>query len=237
MVDKNALGDCLHEEALTLGADYFGVADLSPAYELIQELGGQMTAQFPLAISIGVRMPLDIMDQLSRHDNKAVALAYRSHGYEVINIRLNQITSRLSSELQRRGYRSFPIAAAQTVESEKHYGLFSHKLAAHLAGLGWIGKSCLLVTPEVGPRVRWASVLTDAPLEAGQPMAVRCGECSECVQACPAQAFTGRDFRTDEPRELRFDVTKCYEYQRQDRKGMGSILCGVCVYICPHGKT
>ncbi|MFC1717342.1 4Fe-4S double cluster binding domain-containing protein [Candidatus Poribacteria bacterium] len=237
MVNKDPLGDCLHEEALALGADYFGVADLSPAYELINELGGQMTAQFPLAISIGVRMPLDIVDQLSRHDDKAVALAYRSHGYDIINIRLNQITSRLSSELQRKGYRSFPIAAAQTVDSEKRYGLFSHKLAANLAGLGWVGKSCLLVTPEVGPRARWASILTDAPLTADQPMAVSCGECSECVQACPAQAFTGRNFRTDEPRELRFDVTKCYEYQRQDREGMDSILCGVCVYVCPHGKT
>jgi len=236
MDDMIPLENRLREKALALGADYFGVADLSSANEFVRELSGEMLVQFPRAISIGVKMPTTIVDQLSHHDVKAVALAYRSHGYEVINIRLNQIASRLSSILQREGHRSFPIAAAQTVNSQRHYGLFSHKLAAHLAGLGWIGKSCLLVTPEVGPRVRWSSILTDAPLIAGQPMKQRCGACMECVEACPSHAFAGRNFQADEHRDVRFDTFKCYEYQRQEREGMDSILCGVCVHVCPHGR-
>lgn len=246
MIDRDTLGDRLHKEALALGADYFGVADLSPADGFVRELGGKIlvssnsekprVARFPRAMSIGVKMPLAIVDQLSRHDDKAVALAYRSHGYEIINFRLDQIASRLSSALQSEGYRSFPVPASQTVDRERHYGLFSHKLAAHLAGLGWIGKSCLLVTPEVGPRVRWASILTDAPLEAAQPLAQRCGACVECVGACPPHAFAGRNFQADEPREARFDVFKCYEYQRQEREQIDSILCGMCVYVCPHGR-
>ena len=89
---------------------------------------------------------------------------------------------------------------------DRQLGFFSHKLAAHLAGLGWIGKSCLLVTLEVGPRVRWASVLTDAPLMAGEPLEERCGECRGCVEVCPAGAFSGRSFFFDEPRAARFDV-------------------------------
>ena len=236
MANENSLGDRLQDEALALGADRFGVADLSPAQELVRELGGEMIEQFPRAVSIGVAMPRAIVDQLSRHDDKAVALAYRSHGYDIINFRLAQIASRLSTALQRAGHRSFPVAASQTVNSERHYGLFSHKLAAHLAGLGWIGKSCLLVTPEVGPRIRWASILTDAPLAAGQPMAEGCGSCMECTEACPPRAFTGRNFRAEEPREARFDVFKCYDYQRQEREGMDSILCGICVHVCPHGR-
>ena len=236
MEDKSSLEDCLRKKALALEVDYFGVADLSPANELVRKLGGEMLAQFPRAISIGVKMPLSIVNQLSHHDDKSVALAYRSHGYEIINFRLDQIVSRLSSILQREGCRSFPIAASQAVDNERYYALFSHKLAAHLAGLGWIGKSCLLVTPEVGPRVRWASILTDAPLAAGQPMAQQCGACMECIKACPAHAFTGRNFQADEPREARFDVLKCYEYQYRKRGQMDSILCGMCVYICPYGR-
>ena len=62
-----------------------------------------------------------------------------------------------------------PLPAALTVllenlKDERQRAVFSNKLAAHLAGLGWIGKSCLLITPQVGPRVRWVSVLTEAPL-------------------------------------------------------------------------
>jgi epoxyqueuosine reductase QueG len=193
-------------------------------------------AQFPRAISVGVVMPSAIVDQLHRRGDKAVALAYHSHSYDILNFRLDQIASRLASTLQREGYRAFPVPASQTVDEERLYGLFSHKLAAHLAGLGWIGKSCLLVAPEVGPRVRWASVLTDAPLTVGQPLVERCGGCTECVDACPAHAFTGRSFRADEPREVRFDVFKCKAYLRRRGQQVGAEVCGICVYVCPYGR-
>ncbi|UCG16502.1 MAG: epoxyqueuosine reductase, partial [Phycisphaerales bacterium] len=115
---------------------------------------------------------------------------------------------------------------------------FSHKLAAHLAGLGWIGKSCLLITPEVGPRVRWTTVLTDAPLATtGEAMDERCGDCDQCVEICPAGAVTGRAFRADEPRDARFDTSKCDGYfatmKEQDPE---TAVCGMCLYVCPHGR-
>ncbi len=174
---RNALDDRLRAEAMTLGADFFGVADLAPARDFIREQGGEMVACFSRALSIGVRMPSAIVDEIARHDDKTALIAYRSHSYEILNVRLNQIASRLASFLQREGYRAFPIAAAERADGETMRGLFSHKLAAHLAGLGWIGKSCLLVTPQVGPRARWVSVLTDAPLAPGQPVEERCGVC------------------------------------------------------------
>jgi epoxyqueuosine reductase QueG len=234
--NRDDLENCLNNQALALGADYFGVADLAPAQGLIEEQGGEMMAQFPRAVSIGVLMPFAIVDQIPRHREKAVALAYRSHSYDILNFRLDQIASRLASRLQQERYRAFPVRASQTVDAERMYGLFSNKLAAHLAGLGWIGKSCLLVTPEAGPRVRWASILTDAPLATGEPLAERCGKCKVCVEACPSQAFSGRNFRADEPREARFDVFKCSEYFRQNEERTGARVCGMCVYSCPHGK-
>ena len=42
------------------------------------------------------------------------------------------------------------------------------KVAAMLAGLGWIGHNTLVITPEYGPRVRWVGVLTDLELEPDQ---------------------------------------------------------------------
>lgn len=233
---EDALKEELREKALALGADRFGVADLSTAQELIQRQGGPTIAQFPRALSIGVVMPLAIVDQLPQRMDKAAASAYRGHSYNILNRRLDELASRLSSTLQREGYRAFPIRASQMVDEVRLHGLFSHKLAAHLAGLGWIGKSCLLVTPDVGPRVRWASVLTDAPLPAGQPLAERCGECMECVTSCPAHAFTGRNFRASEPRESRFDVFECQGYLRQREEQVSVGVCGMCVYVCPHGR-
>jgi len=221
-----------------LGTDFFGVADLSPAHEAILEQGGPMVADFPWAISIGIAMLHTIVDQLPQRDNRAVAVSYRHHCYDVINQRLDLLTSQLSSSLQREGYRALPIPAARRMDDERLCAAFSHKLAAHLAGLGWIGKSCLLVTPELGPRVRWATVLTDAPLRAtGKPLDERCGNCTDCVDLCPVKAFTGQPFQASEPREKRYDARKCDRYFASMREKDAELaVCGLCLYVCPYGR-
>ena len=132
-----------------------------------------------------------------------------------------------------RAYRS----REKRTDDENICGIFSQKLAAHLADLGWIGKSCLLITSDHGPRVRWVSILTDAPLyPTGSPMEPRCGDCTACVDICPQHTFTGRIFYEDEPREARFDAAACDQYFREMEKKKGVAICGLCLYICPHGK-
>lgn len=98
-------------------------------------------------------------------------------------------------------------------------------------------QSCLLINPEAGPRVRWTTVLTDAPLTAtGSPMQEDCGDCNKCVEVCPVNAFTGRSFNADEPREFRYDARKCERYfQELEEKGELPV-CGLCIHICPYGK-
>jgi len=226
------------KSAEMLGADFFGVADLSPAHEAILAQGGPLVADYPCAISVGIAMMHTIVDQLPQRFNRIVAVNYRHHLYDVINQRLDLITSQLSSSLQREGYRALPIPAARRTDDERLCAAFSHKLAAHLAGLGWIGKSCLLVTPELGPRVRWDTVLTDAPLKAtGKPLDERCGNCTDCVDICPVKAFTGQPFRASEPREKRYDARKCDRYFASLREKDAELaVCGLCLYVCPHGR-
>jgi epoxyqueuosine reductase len=220
------------------GADFFGVADLAPAHDAIVEQGGAVLAGYPRAVSVGIALPNAIVDQLPQRANRAIAINYRQHGYEVVSLRLDQLTSQLSSLLQREGFQAWPVPAAKRVDDERICAIFSHKMAAHLAGLGWIGKSCLLVTPEAGPRVRWATVLTDAPLPAsGRPMEERCGSCRQCVEICPVQAFTGEPFRASEPREKRYDARKCERYfDALKAKDLEAAVCGLCLYVCPHGR-
>jgi len=62
-----------------------------------------------------------------------------------------------------------------------------------------------------------------------------CGECEECVRACPVGAFTGRDFQPDEPREARFDAAACDRYFKSLKQKGRVAVCGMCLYICPHG--
>ena len=68
-------------------------------------------------------------------------------------------------------------------------------------------------------------------------MEVRCGTCRQCVETCPAQAFTGEPFREAEPREARYDTRKCEQYLVRMRETNAKFgVCGMCLYVGPHGK-
>ena len=221
---------------LSLGADYLGIADLSLAHDAILAQGGERVARYPRAVTIGMVLQDSLVNLLPEED-PAAAILYRHSSYDVVNLALDQIALRVANELQRAGYSAFPVPASKRTSDENICGIFSQKLAAHLAGLGWIGKSCLLITPDHGPRVRWVTVLTDAPLRpTGSPMEQQCGKCTACVDICPQHAFTGRVFCEDEPREARFDAAACDRYFKELEKSRGVGVCGLCLYICPHGK-
>ncbi len=218
---------------------YFGVADLSKLEPLVVDQAGTGIKDYPYCISMGIALPDEIVDRLPYRENYNDAFNYKLFAYDVINQRLDLAASAISSCIQEKGYRVLPIPASGTIDHEKICGSFSHKLGARLCGFGWIGKNCLLVTPQNGPRVRWVSVLTDAPLQpTGESiMESRCGDCTACADICPANAIKGRIFDIDESREIRFDAHKCEEYFDSLTSAGKLYVCGMCLYACPHGKA
>jgi len=115
---------------------------------------------------------------------------------------------------------------------------FSHKTAATKAGLGWVGKSALLVSPEFGPGMRLASVLTDAPLATGMPvLESRCGKCTECVDACPYGAIKGAQWHAGIPRKELLDAFLCSKEREDFMPTLGfKHPCGLCIQACPFGR-
>ncbi len=238
-ITKDSLREELETTAREQGVDYFGIADLTQAREFIAAQGGEIVAGFPKAISTGIRL-FDALVEMVEPQARFQTSPYIHHIYNVVSPRLDVISLNLAHLLRNHGYEALPVPQGM---SGHNISILSYKLPAHLAGLGWIGKNCLLVTPEYGPRVRFSAVLTNAPLEAGKPLEERCGDCMTCVEVCPVKAFTGMAFRSDEPREARFDATKCELYRGSDRatgdpqvRGPRNIYaCGMCVKVCPHG--
>jgi len=189
--------------------------------------------QFHVGISIAIRLSNVIIDEIK----EGPTFTYAYH-YRVTNQLLDSIALKTSNLLQSWSYEALPIPASQTVDLEKLEGLFPHKTVATRAGLGWIGKNALLITPEYGPRVRLASVLTDAPPEVSQPVSEsRCGECSLCVKACPAKALTGKTWQEETKREDLVDVGLCREVTQRNKIKFGERICGICVSVCPFGKV
>lgn len=221
-----------------LELDYFGVADLTMGRSFINEMSDNLLKDYQFALSIGIALPHRIVNDLEKIGSDFAKISYHTHAYSLVNDRLNGVASVFHSFLQKRGYPSYPIAASQRYSDARISSLFSHKLAAHLAGMGWIGKSCLLVTEKDGPRVRWISVLTDAPLEPtnGSIRKPKCADCRKCVDICPANAFTDRIFDPEEPRHLRYDAAKCQAHFESLKKESKIHVCGLCLAVCPYGK-
>lgn len=216
--------------------DYFGIADISKSSKFITNQGGKQLRKYNYAISIGIKIPNEIIEILIDKDKKKVIKNYKIYGYDSINKRLNKIAADLNKLLKNNGLNTLVINASKRIDKNKIAGKFSHKLAAHLAGLGWIGKSCLLITPDNGPRVRWITILVEDGLEkTGEPIDERCGECVLCKNICPANAIKGVNFDSKNSREARLDAEKCQSYQ-DVRIEEPTNVCGLCIYICPYGR-
>ena len=162
--------------------------------------------------------------------------AYFQH-YRAANALLDGIAFRLAEKLEEKGYNAFPVAASQSQGKLNPYaGVYPHKTAAVLAGLGFVGKSGLFLSTEYGSKVRLATVLTDMPLKATRPIIENgCGECTACMKACPAGAIFGGLPRTDGERN--FDAEKCSAYMKKHFQDVGrGSVCGICVKVCPKNK-
>ena len=71
----------LKKLAVELGADYFAIADLSPAQEVIENLWGETAAHFPRAISFGIALSHAIVDQQPKRFSSNVALNYSDNKF------------------------------------------------------------------------------------------------------------------------------------------------------------
>jgi epoxyqueuosine reductase len=229
----------LEEEAMGMGAAYFGVADLEPVREFILSYGDDYLGQFPFALTAAVPMIDGWVDQLYRQDDALVMQSY-AETLDAIDRRWLSISYSLTLILQGAGYKALPIAEHASDKVHRR-GVISHKLAAHLAGLGWIGKNTLLITPEHGPRVRLMTVLTTAPLPVTKPKVELtydgCGACRVCVDVCPVQALTGVPFTVEVPRDARLDFRKCLDYRMGQEKRVGARTCALCLCSCPFGDS
>ena len=113
---------------------------------------------------------------------------------------------------------------------------------AQRAGLGWFGRSTMLLNPKHGSYFFLATLLVelefdelDAPFERDH-----CGTCTACVDACPTGALLGRD----ENGAPVIDARRCISYLTIEHRGaiphelrplIGNRIfgCDICQEVCP----
>jgi ferredoxin len=108
-------------------------------------------------------------------------------------------------------------------------------LVARDAGLGEIGRMGILMTPDLGPRVRLSFVTTDLPLlpdgRVPDPSVVDlCRRCTKCADNCPSRSIPAGDRQEiDGAWRWRINSETCFSYWNQ----IGTD-CGRCIAVCPY---
>jgi epoxyqueuosine reductase QueG len=219
-MDKNKNYLSLKRFCKGLGIDIFGVADISGVKKDFLLSAGSIK-KFDKAICLGLRISAAVLEEIETHPTKLYF-----HHYRALNAALDQAALRLTNFIQDKGFLALPIPASVILDWENQKAHLSHKKIGQLAGLGWIGRNNLLVNKTAGSQFRIVSILTNMPLKLDKPLKDFCGNCRQCILACPAQAIK------DNPSD--FDHLKCFEKLKdfQKQKLVDQYICGICVKVC-----
>jgi epoxyqueuosine reductase len=105
------------------------------------------------------------------------------------------------------------------------------------AGVGFYGKNTMLITRRYGSWVVLGTLVTEIEIEPSPPLALDCGSCRLCIDACPTGAL-------DDPGVL--DSTRCLSYwtqapgsipeQYREELGVQVYGCDICQDVCPWNR-
>ncbi|HYE02689.1 MAG TPA: tRNA epoxyqueuosine(34) reductase QueG [Phycisphaerales bacterium] len=149
--------------------------------------------------------------------------------HATIKRRLHGLADTLAARFPAETFRCF-VDTAPVLEREH----------AARAGLGWVGKNTLLITPRGGSYVLLGGIATTLALEPPpeqEPSPDHCGTCTRCLDACPTGAIT----------PYSVDAARCLSYLTIEHRGpiepgghapVGDWLfgCDVCQEVCPHNS-
>ena len=173
--------------------------------------------------------------------------------YVATNAFIDRLILKMTDALVRLGYRAIAVGP-HSLEARTFRGDISQKHAAVAAGLGRFGLQSLVLTPQFGPRQRWGTVITNAPLVLNSPLKEglckpeACG--TACIKNCPVGALSENKTEGNESTDFlpgglwyygNVDKLLCRTYRSKRKEELGwttegGHACAICLKVCPVGQ-
>ncbi len=246
-----SLSETVKRSAQELGFDLVGICDAGPAlsweaYRAWLERGSHGTMAYlarhlepkrgaesllpgaKSVIAVGLNYHQPNPHRASHPHIASYALGRDYH--KVLRGKLRKLQGELA---QLRSNATFRICVDSAPVLEREY--------AHRAGLGWFGKSTMLINSRRGSWFVIGLLLTDLEIEEDEPATGGCGTCTACIDACPTGCIVFADER------WQVDARNCVSYLTIEHKGpiseglrqkLGSWTfgCDVCQEVCPFNQ-
>ena len=247
------LKSLLHEKALTLGFDLFGVVPVSRSKTIeiykawlkkgyagsmrylerhseLKEDPRNVVPETLSLVALGFNYNTGNPSPETQDPSKArfSRYAWGDDYHEIIQTKLKALEYYLCNELNAAHTRSF-VDSGPVLERE----------VAHRAGLGWFGKHSNLINVEKGSWFFLAEILVDLVLKEDNPFnRVDCGTCTSCIDSCPTKAIIA---------DRTIDARLCISYLTIENKGeiptelrpkMDNHIfgCDICQEVCPWNR-
>jgi epoxyqueuosine reductase QueG len=209
------------------GANFIHFIDIS-------HLSKQQNKKFSTAILFGIALSPGYLNRISETPGYVKKIKQRKQiqndEFHLTELKTDRMADELVSYLAENGIDAYSqseanIEATGFYDEQNKITPLPHKTIALMAGLGWIGKHNLLVTPEFGSGISMCSVLCNISEKTVRfaPSKSECGTCTVCVEICPTNALNGNSWEMGKSREHIIDVHSC-------------TTCYECVVHCPWTK-
>ena len=119
------------------------------------------------------------------------------------------------------------------------YGPLLERPLAAAAGMGWLGKSTMLLVPGFGPWVMLGAIATDIELVPDEALKKTCGSCTRCIVACPTNAISAEGNVLDSRLCISYHtIENRGPIPRELRSKFGDWIfgCDDCLESCPVGR-
>lgn len=229
---KGKVNATLQDALAKLEVTKVGVADLAEVpWERLRAQARKLLPEARSVVVLAMEMYPEIVD-LTYPERIAGAASLNDlldRHMDFLNSRATKAAHDVARASHELGFKALPLPAFGCPGDARFLdAVFSYKHAGEAAGLGKIGLSSLLITPEFGPRVRLTCCLTEAVLEptVAKKAAITCIACGACIKNCPSKALA----KPAKGEPYAMNKYACLTF----RSSSGG--CSECVKACPTGR-